>query len=95
MALSCSKKNILHGVDPKHRVDFYCLSCFHSFRTKNMIKSHEEVCKNRYFCLIVMPSEKENILEFNQYMKSDEMSYIIYVGIESLIKGIDHCANNP
>ena len=31
-----------------------------------------------------MPSEKENILEFNQYMKSDEMSYIIYVDIESL-----------
>ena len=53
------------------------------------------MCKNRYFCGIVMPSEKENILEFNQYMKSDEMPYIIYVDIESLIKGIDHCANNP
>ena len=29
-----------------------------------------------------MPSEKEIILEFNQYMKSDKMSYIIYADID-------------
>ena len=33
-----------------------------------------------------MSSEKDNILEFNQYMKSDKMSYIIYADTESLIK---------
>ena len=42
-----------------------------------------------------MPSEKNNILEFNQYMKSDKMPYIIYADIESLIKKTDVCANNP
>ena len=42
-----------------------------------------------------MPSEKDNILEFNQYMKSDKMPYIIYADIESLIRKIDGCANNP
>ena len=42
-----------------------------------------------------MPSEKDNILEFNQYMKSDKMPYIIYSDIESLIKRIDGCASNP
>ena len=41
-----------------------------------------------------MPLEKGNILEFNQYMKSDKISYIIYADIESLIKKIDGCANN-
>ena len=41
------------------------------------------------------PSEKENILEFNQYMKSDKMAYIIFADIESLIRKIDGCANNP
>ena len=35
---------------------------------------------------MVMLSEKRNILEFNQYMKSDKMPYIIHGGIESLIK---------
>ena len=28
-------------------------------------------------------------------MKSDEIPYIIYADIESLIKKIDGCANNP
>ena len=35
---------------------------------------------------IVMPLEKDNILEVNQYMKSDKMPYIIYADIKSLIK---------
>ena len=33
-----------------------------------------------------MSLEKEKILEFNQYMKSDKMQFIIYSDIESLIK---------
>ena len=32
-----------------------------------------------------MSSEKKNISEFNQFMKSDEMPYIIYADIESLM----------
>ena len=35
------------------------------------------------------------MLEFNQYMKSDKMLYIIYVDIESFIRKIDACGNNP
>ena len=40
-----------------------------------------------------MPSEKDN--KFNQHMKSDKMPYIIYADIESLIRKIYGCANNP
>ena len=67
------------------------MHCIHSFRTENKLKSHEKVYENKFFCGIIVPSEKDNILEFNQYMKS----YIIYRDIESLIKKIDECANNP
>ena len=42
-----------------------------------------------------MPLEKDKILEFEQYIKLDKMSYIIYVDIESLIRKIEECANNP
>ena len=42
-----------------------------------------------------MRSEKDKILEFNQYMKSDKMSHVIYADKESLITKIDGCANNP
>ena len=42
-----------------------------------------------------MPSDKDNMLEFNEYMKSDKMPYTIYTDMEFLIKKIDECANNP
>ena len=42
-----------------------------------------------------MPSEKDNISEYNQCMKSDKMPYIIYADIEFLMKEIYDCANNP
>ena len=42
-----------------------------------------------------MPSEKDNVLEFSQYMQPDKMSYIICADIESLTKEVDGCANNP
>ena len=35
---------------------------------------------------MLMPSENNDILGFNQYMKSDKMPYITYADIESLIK---------
>ena len=97
MALSCSKElaALLHGITSKHKGDFYCMNCLHSFRTKNKLKCYEKVCKNKYFCGIVISLERDKILEFNQYMKSDKMPYIIYADIESLIRKIDGCANNP
>ena len=42
-----------------------------------------------------MPSEKNNILEFNQYMKPDKMQYIFYANMKFLIREMDRCANNP
>ena len=51
--------------------------------------------KNNVFCGIVMPSEKNNILIFNQCMMSDKMLFMIYLDTESLIRKADGCANNP
>ena len=84
---------LLHGITSNHKGGFYCLNCIRSFRTEN--KSHEKVCKNKVFCGIAMPSKKNKILEFNQYMKSDKMLYILYAHIEFLIRKIDGCTNNP
>ena len=96
MALSCSKKisALLHGKASKPKGTFYRLNCLYSFIMENKLKFHENVCKKDIYG-IVMPSEKENVLEFNQYMISDKMACIIYVDIESLIEKIDRCANNP
>ena len=56
---------LLRGIASKHHGDFCCLNCLHSFRTENKLKSHEKICESKGFCGIVMPSEKDSILEFN------------------------------
>ena len=94
MALSCSKKNYPHCGQSKHDGVFYCLNCLHSFKTGNKLKSHEKACKNKDFCGTVMPSEKGNILELNQYMKSGKTPYYIFAGIELLTKKVGRCTNN-
>ena len=86
---------LLRGITSKRHDDFYSFNCLHSFKTENKFKSHEKLCKNKDYCRIVMPSEKDNILEFNCHMKSDKMLYLIYADIESLIRKIDECANIP
>ena len=42
-----------------------------------------------------MTSEDTEILEFNQYQKSDEAQFSIYADLECLIENIDGCNINP
>ena len=46
-----------------------------------------------FFVEFVISTEVDNILEFNQYKKSDKMLYIIYANMESLINKIGGCTN--
>ena len=72
---------LLRGITSKYDGDFYYLNCFHSFRTESKPKSYEKVCQNKDFCWIVMQSQEHNELKFNQYMKLDKMTYIIYADL--------------
>ena len=80
--LSVQKRSILlRGVISKHHGDFCCFNCLHSFMTGNKLQSDEKACKNKDFCTLLMSSGKDNVLEFNQYMKSNKMPYFIYADI--------------
>ena len=68
--------SLLRRISSNHVDDFYCLNCLLSFRTKNKIESHKNVCKNG----VVLLSEDTKLLDFNWYQKSDRTSSIIYVG---------------
>ena len=61
----------------KHYGDFYCLNCLHSFRTKIKLVSYKNLCENKDFCNIIMPSEDTKILEFDQSQKSSDRECII------------------
>ena len=43
---------LLRGANSKPNGDYYCINCLHSFRTKNKLKSHKNVCKNHDYCYI-------------------------------------------
>ena len=42
-----------------------------------------------------MLSEDTEIKEFNQNQKSDKRQFIVYAYLESLIKSVEGCKNNP
>ena len=53
---------LLPGVSSTHDGDYYCLNCFHSYRTESSLKKHEELCVNNNFSLIKMPTEDKKYI---------------------------------
>ena len=33
---------LLRGITSNHKKDFYCLNCFHSYRTENKLEAHKK-----------------------------------------------------
>ena len=52
---------LLRGISSTHDGDHYCLNCFHSYRTEEKLKAHEELCINN-FALIRMPTEDKKYI---------------------------------
>ena len=48
------------NVKTPHRI------CPHSFGTEDKRESHKDVCENKKFCNVSMPSEDTKTLEYNQ-----------------------------
>ena len=63
-------------------------------KRKEKLGSHKKVCDNKDLCKVIIPSEDTQILEFNQYQKSDKAQFIIYANIECITEKIDRCKNN-
>ena len=86
---------LFKGITSNHVGDFYCLNCFHSFRTKKRLIKHKNVCENHDYCYTEIPKENNKILKYNYGGKSMKVSFTIYTDLESLLNKIDTCHNNP
>ena len=73
---------LLRKITSKRHGDFCDLNCLHSFWAKNRLESHKKIPDNNYFYNTVMPFEDTEILEYNQYKKSDKAPFIIYTDLE-------------
>ena len=45
-----SISKLLNGIASNHNGDFFCLNCFHSYRTKNKLIKFAKICKDHDFC---------------------------------------------
>ena len=85
----------LIGITPINNGDFYCVNCFHSFRTKNVLKKHENVCKDQDCCYVKIPNKDNNILKYNHGENFMKDLFIIYADMGSLLEKVSTCHNNP
>ena len=86
---------LLRGVSSTHNGDYYCLNCFHSYRTEEKLKAHEELCVNNNFALIKMPTEKNKCVSSNPGKNTLKNPFIIYADLECLLYPISTCDNTP
>ena len=61
---------LLKGITSTHEKDFYCLNCFHSYRTKSRLESHKKICENHDYCHVEMPTKDSNIIKYNHGERS-------------------------
>ena len=51
--------------------------------------------ENHDYCYVEMPEEVNGILKYNKGEKSMKVPFIIYADLESLLKKMNTCHNNP
>ena len=86
---------LLRGITSIHHGDFYCLSCFRSYRTLNKFELHKKICENHDYCRAEMPTKNNNIIKHNQGEKSIKLLFVIYADLECLLEKMSTCQKNP
>ena len=86
---------LLKGITSTHEKDFYCLNCFHSYRTKNKLELHKKICENHDYCHVEMPTKDNNIIKYNHGENSMKVPFIIYANLECLLEKMNTSINNP
>ena len=90
-----SLSRLLRSITSNHDGDYYCLNCFHSYRTENKLNVHKKVCENHDYCNTEMPSNDNNLIRYNQGEKSLKLPFVIYADLECILEKISTCYNNP
>ena len=85
---------LLKGITSKHDGDFYCLNCFRSYASEKSLENHKKVCEDKDYCYIEMPKNGES-LKYHPGVKSMRDPFAVFADIESLLRKMDTCENDP
>ena len=86
---------LLTGITSSHKEVFYCLNCFHSYRTKNKLETQKKICENRDYCRVEMPTKDNNKIKYNHGEKFIKLPFVVYADLECLLEKMGTCYNNP
>ena len=84
---------LLRGITSTHNGDFYCLNCFHSYRTQKKLKEHEQLCGKHNFCNLKLPDEEHKYISSTSGQNILKNPFIIYVDLEGLLFSMDSWEN--
>ena len=90
-----SLSRLLRRVTSNHDGDFYCMSCFHSICSDNLLRKHKRLCGNHNYYNVDMPEKNKNKLKYRYGEKLLKAPFIIYADLECLLKKEQSCQNNP
>ena len=85
---------LLRGITSNHHDCFYCLNCFHSYRTKNKLEAHKKICESHDYCHVEMPIKGNNTIKYNHGEKSIKIPFTIYANLECLLEKMSTCQND-
>ena len=86
---------LLRGTTSNHKEDFYCLNCFHSYRTETKLEAHKKICENHDYCYVEIPTKNNSIIKYSHGEKSMKLPCVIYADLECLLEKMSTCINNP
>ena len=86
---------LLWGITSNHKENFYCLNCFHSYRTEKKLEAHKKICENHDYCHVEMPTKNNNIIRYKHGEKPMKLPFVIYADLECLLEKMSTCINNP
>ena len=70
-----SLSRLLRGIKSNHNRDFYCLNCFHSYRTDNKLKKHEKLCCEHDYCHVEMPTKDNKNIKIQSWREIIKISF--------------------
>lgn len=82
----------LVGKQISKRTKFFCDICFHYFHKKDNLEQHEEKCREKNECEVVLPDEnntEERFVKFKNFGNKISVPFTIYADFESLLKPVD------
>ena len=85
----------LRGVTSSHNGDFYCLNCFHLYRTFGALEKHEKLCEDHEYCNVKMPNDDNKYISSTSGQNNLGVSIVLYPDFECLLFKMDSCEKCP